>query len=313
MGFWSGVAKGIPIVGSVVSAGIEYLQGKGGNDAEKQARELHNAWVTGRKDVAEKIIADLQAQGFDPYGPQVTTQSQDQSSTSGSTSRTTQNQATNENYSSRPDITAQYQPLEELNRLRLQEAQGKGLYSDTEQIKQDQLAKAALAAQSLRTVQRTLADNAARRGLSAAQTAGALSAPLSQHALTLAQIMGETGKLTHDRQVETSGRVLNAINTLGKGEVGQRSGTSTGTTVGNTSGWGSSAGTSRTTAPPNMTALWNMLQPAEPANTNTGYNPLLQAGGDLVGSLLTQYANRKPKVPAWQTGLDYVKTGDYVS
>jgi hypothetical protein len=76
-----------------------------------------------------------------------------------------------------------------------------------------------------------------------------------------------------------------AIDAFGTGSQSNTSGRA------NTSGW--NTGSATTTAPPNLGVPYSMLRQNDPkASMNTGFSPGLQAGGDLLSSLMALWANK---------------------
>lgn len=275
------VGGAIPVVGSVVSAAISYLQSKGTNDAEKQARELYNSYLTGRTDVANKIIADMTAHGFDPYGPQVTTTTgsgQSQSSTRSHQDTTTD---------SRPIITEQYQPMEAQLRGLIEGRLGKGQYSNEEFVRQQLANRVRATTQATAGAEQGILNRLARQGGGALKLAGGLAPLAVSRAGRIADITGNVGteaREIEDRTIEQGKALTEAF---GKGNLSH----TVGDMYSNTSG--SNTGGSTTTAPPNMGALFSMFAPVAPqAGSNTGFSPGLQAGGDLLSQLMLLYGNR---------------------
>ena len=264
-------------IGGVVGGVIGFLKAKGTNDAEKEARALWNAYITGNKAVADEIIARATASGYDPYGPQIGTQTS--TGTSGSTS--TQNSTT----SSKPVLTAEYQPMAAQWRSLSEGRLGKGQYSNEELVSRTLANRVrAINSGSAGATQNVL-NLAGRRGLSAQQIMGAGSPIASDRAGRIADVVGNVPMEARNLENQDLDFARGAIGAFGTGSQSKTRGTTS------TQGW--NTGSATTTAPPNLGALYNLLKQPDPyAGTNTGFSPTLQAGGDLLSSLMALWANR---------------------
>ena len=264
-------------IAAAASAAINWLKNRGTNDAEKDARELENARITGNKALAESIIARAIANGFDPTGAQTGTQTS--SGTSGSTS--TQNSTT----SSKPVITAEYQPMEEQLRGLIEGRLGKGQFSNEEFVNRT-------LANRIRATNRTYANatanaenRVARQGGGALKSFGATTPINTARAGQIADTIGNAPMEARALENQDLDFAKGAIGAFGTGSKAKTNGTTS------TSGW--NTGSATTTTPPNLGALYSMLKQEDPkASMNTGFSPGLQAGGDLLSSLMALWANK---------------------
>jgi hypothetical protein len=264
-------------IAAAASAAINWLKNRGTNDAEKDARELENARITGNKALAESIIARAIANGFDPTGAQTGTQTS--SGTSGSTS--TQNSTT----SSKPVITAEYQPMEEQLRGLIEGRLGKGQFSNEEFVNRT-------LANRIRATNRTYANatanaenRVARQGGGALKGFGATTPINTARAGQIADTIGNAPMEARALENQDLDFAKGAIGAFGTGSKAKTNGTTS------TSGW--NTGSATTTTPPNLGALYSMLKQEDPkASMNTGFSPGLQAGGDLLSSLMALWANK---------------------
>ena len=264
-------------IAAAASAAINWLKNRGTNNAEKDARALENARITGNTALAESIIAKATANGFDPYGPQTGTQTS--SGTSGSTS--TQNSTT----SSKPVITAEYQPMEEQLRGLIEGRLGKGQFSNEEFVNRT-------LANRIRATNRTYANatanaenRVARQGGGALKSFGATTPINTARAGQIADTIGNAPMEARALENQDLDFAKGAIGAFGTGSKAKTNGTTS------TSGW--NTGSATTTTPPNLGALYSMLKQEDPkASMNTGFSPGLQAGGDLLSSLMALWANK---------------------
>ena len=264
-------------IAAAASAAINWLKNRGTNDAEKDARELENARITGNKALADSIIARAIANGFDPTGAQTGTQTS--SGTSGYTS--TQNSTT----SSKPVITAEYQPMEEQLRGLIEGRLGKGQFSNEEFVNRT-------LANRIRATNRTYANATAnaenrvtRQGGGVLKSFGAATPINTARAGQIADSIGNAPMEARALENQDLDFAKGAIDAFGTGSQSNTSGRA------NTSGW--NTGSATTTAPPNLFAPYSMLRQNDPkASMNTGFSPGLQAGGDLLSSLMALWANK---------------------
>jgi hypothetical protein len=288
-------------IATAASAVISWLKGRGTKAAEEDARALENARITGNQALAESIIARATANGFDPTGAQTGTQTS--SGTSGSTS--TQNSTT----SSKPVITAEYQPMEEQLRGLIEGRLGKGQFSNEEFVNRT-------LANRIRATNRTYANatanaenRVARQGGGALKGFGATTPINTARAGQIADTIGNAPLEARALENQDLDFARGAIGAFGTGSQSKTKGTT------NTSGW--NTGSATTTTPPNLGALYSMLRQDDPkASTNTGFSPGLQAGGDLLSSLMALWANKNQgggsKAGGSSGGGVYDSNGNYI-
>ncbi len=261
-------ALALPIAGTALKGIFDYFGGKKKNDAEQEARQLYNDFLEGRAGNVEDIIARLQAQGMDPFGPQTTTQT-------GSTSQTGQSSA-RFSQATAPTITPEYKELEELFRGIME---GR-LAGPTSSIPEGYVGAVARSANEGAQAARVAAANfAASRGLSGEQ-ALSIAEPIEMARVGRIQDAAADLPLLGRRlQSEDIGLAAALTGQFGKGSQ----------TSGRSSTTSSSLGTSESalTRPPDINSLLSFLTPPSPqAGMNTGFSPIASAGSGLLDALM---------------------------
>jgi len=251
----------IPAIAMAVGAASSYLKNKAAGKSAKEQQALYNEWLKNRETGVNEIIEKATAQGFNPFGPQVTTQA------GTSTSSTSQYTA--------PKITPQYKELEGLFRnLVTQSLKGGSalpegyLGSATRGINQA-FQGGQVAAQNL----------AARRGLSGEQALSIGEPFEAARAGKIADVANQIPLLERQLRNEDIARAAGLTEQFGKGT------STTGTTTGATSG--------TFTAPPNLGLLAQLLLPPSPtAGKETGISTAGGVGGDLASMLMSLWASK---------------------
>ena len=280
----------VPLAGAAIGGLLSFFQNKGKQDAEKEARKLYNDYLQGHTEAFNKLVSLAESHGYDMFGPQVTTTSGTSSGTTSSRSTTKSDQRAGK------DIAAEYGPMEAQFR-RLIEGRLGAATTVSEGEKARYLAGLN---KTTRGATQSVANKAARYGMSGAQVAGGMTpieiARSGQAADYLgAQVPAEERR----RRNEDLALAQGAIGAFGVEDWNK----GTSTTTGSSSSMGTTAGT--TTAPPDFTSLFSMMKPVAPqAGSQTGYSPGLTAGQDLLSSLMALYANRKnPSTPNWNPSM----------
>ncbi len=268
------------IVGGAVGIGglvSGFLKGRAEDKAKKEAQKLYNEYLAGRKQAGQELIQHLQANGYDPYGPQVTTQRGEQQGQYGSRTHG----ATTQDIT--PTLTAEYKDLESAWRKIL----GDRLAGGTSSLPEGYLGAAARGTNEAFQGAQVAAQNiAARRGLSGEQAA-AIGTPIEiARAGKIADVANQLPLLGRQLQNEDLSLAASLAERFGKGSSMR------GTSDQATSGWSAGTSGSSMTAPPNLQALFSILTPPSPqAGTQTGISPVGGAVGDLSTVLAGLYAS----------------------
>lgn len=283
-----------------IAGGASLLSGlfgnKAKNDQAKESADLYNNWLKNYQGTGQGLYNQAQAAGWNPFGPQTSTSS---GTTTGSTSS-----RGGSTYSNRPDITAEYQPLDELmrgimtGRLAGGSSLPAGYASNAARGINESFEGADAAARNL----------AARRGLSGEQSY-AVASPVSRaRAGALADMRGSLPLLERQMQNEDIGITQGLQSAFGRGESGQSRNWQSGTS--------SSQSQGSQTNPFNasdLSALMRVLAPPSPMQgSKTGTSGVatgLDSIGSLLGFLASQQGN-KPSSPGMPTGNGWIDFGN---
>lgn len=278
MGFWDFLKdSGIPIVSTVAGVGSALLGNKAKNDQAKEQADLYNNWLRQYQGTGQNLMSGAMAQGWNPYGPKVSTSQSTSSSTGGGS------------FNNRPVITQQYQPLDDLmrgimtGRLSGGSSLPAGYASTAARGINESFEGADAAARNL----------AARRGLSGEQTYAVASPANRARAGALADMRSSLPLLERQMQNEDIGITQGLQSAFGTGQAGTSSQFSS----------GSQSGTSTNPfTAGDLSALMGVLAPPSPQQgSKTGTSGVatgLDSLGALMGFLASQQGQgRSPGMP----------------
>ena len=267
------------VIGGIVAAKAVsgFLKSRASKKAKEEAQQLYNEYLAGRKSAGEELFAHVKENGFDPYGPQVTTSTGQEQSESGGTSRTSTTQDIT------PTLSAEYKALEGQWRKLLE---GR-LAGGTSSLPEGYLGAAARGTNEAFKGAQVAAQNlAARRGLSGEQ-AVSIGEPIEvARAGKIADVANQIPLLGRQLQNEDLGLAASLAERFGKGTSMR------GTSATDTTGWSSGTRSGTVSAPPNLQALFNILAPPSPnAGKETGISTAGQVTGDLASAVASLYAS----------------------
>lgn len=257
------VSMGLGAIGSLFGR-------KKQNDQNKASADAYNKYLTDRNASVQRLIGQLQQNGYNPFGVNSLTSSGTQSS----------NTSTNSYQKSNPFITDDYKPLESKARALMEGRLGR-----------PSALPPGYASSQIRNINKTFAgaDAAARnmaasRGLGGAQTYALATPAATGRAGQIADFQAELPLKERELQNQDLQMAQGLIGDFGKGQEGW--------SRGNSSTTGSSMSTSQT--PPDMMALANLLMPVGPQATNAGGGSAMAGGalGDLSQMLMSLYLNK---------------------
>lgn len=248
-----------------IAGGASLLSGIFGNKAkanqQKEQANLYNNWLKQYMQTGQNLLGGAMGQGWNPYGPKVSTSQGTTSSTGGSS------------FSNMPVITGQYAPLDELmrgimtRRLSGGSSLPQGYASSAARAINQSYAGADAAARNL----------AARRGLSGEQTYAVASPANAARAGALADMQAQIPLLERQLQNEDIGITQGLQSAFGRGERG------------NTSQWSQGQSSGTQTSPftaGDLSGLMSILAPPSPMQgTQTGTSGFA-TGLDSLGALL---------------------------
>jgi hypothetical protein len=269
------------------------------NQAKDQAK-LYNDWLKQYQQTGQGLMGQAQAAGWNPFGPKTSTSF---GTTTGSSSMRGGGE-----FSNRPQITEEYQPLDALMRgIMTQRLAGgsslpEGYASSAARGINESFAGADQAARNM----------AARRGLSGEQTYAVGSPIAAQRAGALADMRSSLPLLEREMQNQDIGLTQGLQSAFGRGEAGKSSQWQQGSQSSQTSG--------QSTTPfgaGDLSALMSILAPPSPMQSGQTGTSGLATGLDSLGGLLGFLAanqSGKPQNPMMQlptttnrTGLGYIQ------
>lgn len=245
------------------------------NAAEQQAK-LYNDWLRQYQQTGQGLWGQATGAGWNPFGPKTSTS---QGTTTGTSS--TQGGRT---YSNRPEITAEYAPLDALMRgimtQRLASGTGlpQGYESTAARAINESYAGADQAARNL----------AARRGLSGEQTYAVASPAAAARAGALADMRSQLPLLARQLQNEDIAATQGLQAAFGRGEAGKERSWQTGQTTGQQFGTSTTPFTAG-----DLSALMNVLMPPGPQQSGLTGQSTVGAGLDSLGALLGFLASQQ--------------------
>lgn len=253
------------------------------NQANEQAK-LYNDWLKQYQGTAQGLMSGAQAAGWNPYGPQT--------STSQNTGTSSTSSRGGQQFSNKPQITQEYQPLDELmrgimtGRLAGGSSLPQGYASNAARAINESYAGADAAARNL----------AARRGLSGEQAYSVASPANTARAGALADMRGNLPLLERQMQNQDIGITQGLQSAFGRGETGQSTNWNNSTT--NSSQQGSQTNPFSAS---DLNALMHVLAPPGPQQgTQTGVSGLaggLDSLGALFGFLASQQQGKTAQQP----------------
>jgi len=273
-----------------IAGGASLLSGlfgnKAKNDQAKEQANLYNNWLKNYQGTAQGLYGQAQQAGWNPFGPQVST-----SSSTGSTTGSTSSRGGG-TFSNRPDITAEYQPLDELmrgimtGRLAGGSSLPAGYASSAARGINESYEGADAAARNL----------AARRGLSGEQSYAVASPANRARAGALADMRANLPLLERQMQNEDIGITQGLQSAFGKGESGQSTNWQTGTSQSQSQNQGTS---SNPFGASDLSALMSVLAPPSPMQGSKTGTSGIATGMDslagLLGFLSSQQGVSTPK------------------
>lgn len=286
----------LPAIAGAASLGSSLL---GSNAEKEQAKinaKLYNDWLKQYTQTGQGLYQQAQGAGWNPFGPKVSTTSGNQYGTTSSRS------GSNTQYSNRPEITAEYQPLDELMRGIMT-----GRLSGGSSLPAGYASNAARAInESYEGADQSARNLAARRGLSGEQSY-AVASPVSRaRAGALADMRGNLPLLERQMQNEDIGITQGLQSAFGRGESGKSQ------TQGWQTGESSSMSSGQSTMPfsaSDLQALMGVLMPPGPQQSGHTGTSTAAAGMDSLGALLGFLASQQGGGMTGYGGGGYGKAG----
>jgi len=274
MGFLIPAAMG---VGSLVSG---LFGNKAKNDQAKESADLYNNWLKQYMATGQGLYGQAQQAGWNPFGPQVSTTS------GGSSGSSSMQGGSKSQYSNRPEITAEYAPLDQLMR---------GIM--TGRLSGGSSLPAGYATTQARGINESYAGAdaaarymAAKRGLSGEQTYAMASPVANARAGALADMRAQMPLLERQMQNEDIGITQGLQSAFGRGEAGQSQ----------TKNWqnqqtqGQNYGQSSNPFGANdLAALMGVLAPPGPQQGYKTGTSGIATGADSIAALLGFLANQQ--------------------
>lgn len=284
MGFFGSLLGSIPVVGSVLGAAGNVLQGNAADKAAKDQARLNNQYL-GQYDQANRdIVNRLTAAGYDPFGPQTSYSSQQGGTQGTSTTRGVQDV----DMFTRPEVLAAYAPMEARYRQLIE-----GRLGQPSPVTEGEIAS------TLRGINRSsegalrqVQNLAGGRGLSAQQLQAAATPLATARAGQIADFLASIPQVERQRQAEDLALAQGAIGQFG---TGQRQ-TGRTTTASTTNQSGTSYGGGSQTSGPDVNTLMALMRPAGPqASMQTGNSTFGNILSGLGGAASVYAAGQKPK------------------
>lgn len=260
-----------------IAGGASLISGlfgnKAKNDQAKEQADLYNNWLKQYQQTGQGLYNQAQQAGWNPFGPQVST-----SSNTGTTTGSTSSRGGG-TYSNRPQITQEYQPLDELmrgimtGRLTGGSSLPQGYASSAARGINESFAGADAAARNL----------AARRGLSGEQTYAVASPAASARAGQLADMRAQLPLLERQMQNEDISMTQGLQSAFGRGETGQNTNWQTGTSQSQSQNQGTS---SNPFGASDLSALMSVLAPPSPQQGSKTGTSGIATGMDSLAGLL---------------------------
>lgn len=272
----------LPAISGAASLVSGLFGNKAKNDQAQEQAKLYNNWLKNYQGTAQGLYGQAQQAGWNPFGPQVST-----SSSTGTTSSSSRGGGT---FSNKPQITQEYQPLDELmrgimtGRLSGGSSLPQGYASSAARGINESFAGADAAARNL----------AARRGLSGEQTYAVASPAASARAGQLADMRAQLPLLERQMQNEDISMTQGLQSAFGRGESGQSTNWNQGTSQSQNQGTSSNPfGAS------DLAALMGVLAPPSPMQGSKTGTSGIATGMDslagLLGFLSSQQGMSKPQ------------------
>ena len=274
MGFLP-LALGLGAVGSYLNSRSQ------GKQAQSQA-DLYNNWLKNYQNTGQNLLGQAQAQGFNPFGPQVSTsQNQGQTSMQGNTS-----------FSNRPTITGEYAPLDAMMRSIMS-----GRLAGGSSLPQGYAQNAIRGInESFEGTDQAARNLAARRGLSGEQTYAVASPNQRARAGAIADLRGSLPLLEREMQNQDIGITSGLQSAFGRGESGSS----------RTSQFGTSSSQGQSSNPfstGDLSQLMSVLMPPGPQQTTQTGQSALGTGFSSLGGLLGFLASQQGQRQMGQTPM----------
>lgn len=260
------------LIGAGANAYSSYANANAQKDAAKAQADLYNNWLKLYQDTGQGLYGQAQAAGWNPFGPKVSTNSNTSSFSNRGGSQ----------YSNKPVITEEYQPLDELmrgimtGRLASGSSLPQGYASSAARGINESFAGTDAAARNL----------AARRGLSGEQTYAVASPAASARAGQLADMRAKLPLLERQMQNEDIGITQGLQSAFGRGEAGQSQNWQTGTSQ--------SSGTNTMPFTANdLSAIMGILMPPGPQQSGLTGTSTSGAVVDSLGALMGWLASQQ--------------------
>jgi len=274
----------IPLVGGILSGVGSIFQGKAAGKAAQDQARLNNQYLQDYGAANQDIIRQLQAKGYDPFGPQTTSSQQFGGTQGTSTTRGTQDV----DMFNRPEILAQYAPMEQRFRQLIE-----GRLGQPSAVTEGEIAS------TLRGINRAsqgataqVQNLAGGRGLSAQQLQAAGTPLASARVGQIADFLASIPQVERQRQGEDLALAQGAIGQFGTGQ--RQTGRTTSQSA--TNQMGSSFGGGSQTGGPDVSTLMALLRPAGPQQSmQTGQSPFGNLLSGLGGAGIAYGATRQPK------------------
>lgn len=275
-------ALALPLISGAASLVSGLFGNKAKNDQAKEQADLYNNWLKQYQQTGQGLYGQAQAAGWNPFGPQVST-----SSSTGTTSSSSRGGGT---FSNKPQITAEYQPLDELMRGIMT-----GRLAGGSSLPQGYASSAARGInESYEGADAAARNLAARRGLSGEQSYAVASPANRARAGALADMRANLPLLERQLQNEDIGMTQGLQSAFGRGESGQSTNWQSGTSQSQNQGTSSNPfGAS------DLSALMSVLAPPSPMQGSKTGTSGIATGMDslagLLGFLSSQQGMSQPK------------------
>lgn len=252
----------------VIAGGASLLSGlfgqKAKSDQAKEQATLYNNWLKQYQQAQQGLLSGAMGAGWNPYGPKTSTSS---STSQGGSS-----------FSSMPQISKEYAPLDALMRGIMT-----GRLSGGSSLPQGYASTAARGInESFEGADAAARNLAARRGLSGEQTYAVASPANRARAGALADMRAQLPLLERQMQNEDIGITQGLQSAFGRGERGS------------SSQWGSQQGTQ--TSPftaGDLSALMGVMAPPSPMQGSKTGTSTLATGLDSLGALMGFLASQQ--------------------